>query len=56
MAQSKITWGGYRKGAGRPAKGPRCECGAMSKKRAAQKRHKCSPAELADRLARETPS
>lgn len=32
----------YGAGPGRPARGPRCACGKMSAKRAAQMRHRCS--------------
>lgn len=40
MANSRETHTGGRNG-GRPAKGPRCPCGAMSAKRAKRRAHHC---------------
>ncbi len=40
--QRKSKWGGKRSGSGRPiSKKPRCNCGAMTAKRAKARRHVC---------------
>ncbi len=42
MPKRAKTWGGRRKGSGRPLTDPpRCPCGAMTLKRAKARGHKC---------------
>lgn len=42
LSRKTFGGGGPRLGAGRPKSAPQCACGAMSAKRAATRRHKCS--------------